>query len=74
MFTLSDIIVLIMLVGSGILIWVARRSNSVYSGDASKAHDQESSSVAEQMEIHDETNNHTDSGQSEEKDVPCNCK
>jgi len=60
MLTPSDIAVLVLLVGSGIFIWIARRSSLDHRKDTSRTHDyNESPPSAEQMETHDETNKHT---------------
>lgn len=72
MFTPSDIVVFILLIGSGILIWIARRSNSTYQKDAPSDHDHENPPSAEQMESLCETNNHASHGQSKNKDASCN--
>jgi hypothetical protein len=59
MFSSSDIVVLVLLIGSVIFIWVARRSSADHRQDASRTHDtDESPSSAEQMATHDETNKH----------------
>jgi hypothetical protein len=60
MLTPSDIAVLVLLVGSGIFIWIARRSSLDHPKDTPRTHDyNESPPSAEQMETHDETNKHT---------------
>jgi len=74
MFTPSDIVVLILLAGSVILIWIARRASFAHREDVPKAHDHESPCSAEQMELHGETKNPTGSCQSKENDSSCNSK
>jgi hypothetical protein len=59
MFTPSDFVVLILIVGSGIFIWVARRSSLKHRKDGTTHDYDESPTSAEQMQTHDETNNHT---------------
>jgi cytoskeletal protein RodZ len=74
MFTPSDIVVLILLAGSAILIWIARRASFAHREDAPKPHDHESPCSAEHLEVHGETKNHTGSCQSKENDSSCNSK
>lgn len=74
MFTPSDIVVLILLVGSGILIWIARRASFAQREDAANAHDHERTPSVEQMETRGETNNNTNYGQSKKTDAPCDYK
>lgn len=73
MFTPSDIFVLILLAGSVILIWIARRSSFADRKDARSAHDRETPPSTEQRESHGETKTHASHGQSKNKDAPCNC-
>ena len=74
MFTPSDIVVLILLVGSGILIWIARRASLAQREDTAKTHDHEHPPSVEQKETHGETNNHSNHCQSKKSEAPCDCK
>ena len=69
MLTPSDIFILILLVGSGILIWIARCSKSTYQNDASITPHHESHPSAGQMGNHGETNSYTSHSQSEKEDA-----
>jgi hypothetical protein len=74
MLTANDILILILLVGSGIFIWVVRNSSSDHRTDKSIAHDLEIPPSAEQKETHDETNELAGHGKSKKEDAQCNCK
>jgi hypothetical protein len=71
MFAPSDILVLLLLVGSVILILIARISSSDHRKDTSSGHDHETQPSAEQKETHNETNERTGHGQSKKKAAPC---
>lgn len=69
MFTPSDIVIFILLVGSVIFIWIARRSSPTYKKDAPKTPHQEIPPPAGQMGTHGETNNQICHGQSKTEDA-----
>lgn len=70
MFTYSDLVVLIMLAGSGILIWIARRSNSIYQKDVSRADHQDNPPSAVHVETRGGTGSANGDVQREKKDAP----
>ena len=74
MLTPSDIVILILLVVSGVFIWIARKSSSNQRTDASHSHDHEARPSTEQNEVHGKTNEHAGYGEGKKKDAPCNFK
>lgn len=74
MFTPSDIVVLILLVGSGILIWIARRPGLSHPKDTPAPQDHDSPSSVEQLEVKGESDHHTGPDQSQQEDDPWHSK
>jgi len=70
MFTPSDIVVLVLIVGSVILIWMARSSRSGHRDEESKPHTHETPPSPEQMEPPGASDHPAGHGQTEQKGRP----
>lgn len=70
MFTPSDIVIFILLAGSVIFIWIARRSSPDHQKDISRGHDREAESSAEQKGKPVGTQAHASHGQIKTEDAP----
>lgn len=72
MFTSSDIVVLILIIVSGILVWIARSSRVIHRKDVPNTHDRETPLAADQTGTDGETQIQTGHDQSKKENTPSN--
>lgn len=72
MFTSSDIVVLILIIVSGILIWIARSSRAIHRKDVPNTHDRETQLATDQMGAGGDTHIQSGHEQSKKENTPSN--